>query len=257
MIELSHGPGDVPLFLVHAIGGTVFAYLPLAGELASTFRVYGLEAPGLSGPAGLAGGLDDLVSDYTKRIRAKQASGPYYLAGWSMGGVLAYEIASRLERAGHQVALLALLDAPFAMPGTARPGDRQLAGRFLADAARSLGWDTAELPDPRSTATARQLAWLAERMGAEVGDDQLRQRFDVFRAHSGMLAGYQPVHADRPQVRAPALVISADHSPNAPTRDLWPSLLSDPQVIRYGDADHYTLLQPPHARQIAVALMKI
>jgi thioesterase domain-containing protein len=78
--------------------------------------VLGLESPALSDPAVIAASLDDLVTDYTRRIRAVQPAGPYALGGWSMGGVIAFEVAQRLEQAGADIGLLVLLDAPFVIP---------------------------------------------------------------------------------------------------------------------------------------------
>jgi amino acid adenylation domain-containing protein len=115
LVELA-GQDGPPLFLVHAIEGTVTAYIPLAQELAGTVEVLGLESPALSDPAAIAASLDDLVTDYTRRIRAVQPAGPYALGGWSMGGVIAFEVAQRLEQAGADIGLLVLLDAPFVIP---------------------------------------------------------------------------------------------------------------------------------------------
>ena len=114
LVRLSSGPGELPLFLVHAVGGTVFSYASLARELAGTFAVSGLEAPGLH-RAATPSSLAALADEYTARIRAAQPDGPYRLAGWSMGGVVAFEITRRLEEGGAEVSLLALLDAPFAL----------------------------------------------------------------------------------------------------------------------------------------------
>jgi thioesterase domain-containing protein len=44
-------------------------------------------------------------------IRQVQPSGPYQLGGWSLGGVIAYEIAQQLQAAGQQVQMLALIDS--------------------------------------------------------------------------------------------------------------------------------------------------
>ncbi len=128
LVELGSGTGQLPLFLIHAVGGTVFAYAQLARELADTFGVYGLEAPGLSEAGATAASLAELVADYVTRIREVQPDGPYRLAGWSMGGVVAFEMARLLERDGAEVGLLALLDAPFAVP-RASPAGRGRAGR--------------------------------------------------------------------------------------------------------------------------------
>ncbi|HEY2550762.1 MAG TPA: hypothetical protein VGI64_09315, partial [Streptosporangiaceae bacterium] len=128
----------------------------------------------------------------------------------------------------------------------------QLAGQFVADAAHSLGWDTPGLPDPGTSTAAGQLAWLAGRLADGTGTGsseerdavtrQLGQRFEVFQAHIQMMNGYQPAS---PGVRAPALIVSADRSPNAPTRDLWPGVLDGPVSTLGVDSDHYAFLRPP------------
>jgi enterobactin synthetase component F len=127
LVVLGGAQAEPPLFLVHAIEGTVSAYTPLAQELGDAFRVYGLESPALNDPALIPSSLADLVTGYTRRIRAAQPDGPYALGGWSMGGVIAFEIARRLQQAGARVDLLVLLDAPFAIPADLPPPPQERA----------------------------------------------------------------------------------------------------------------------------------
>jgi amino acid adenylation domain-containing protein len=270
LTELSNGEGEQPLLLVHPVGGALASYTPLAGELAGTFRVLGLEAPGLARPGATAATLAALADDYTRRIRAAQPAGPYRLAGWSMGAVAAFEIAQRLERAGDQVSMLVLLDPPFAVPESFAAGEAELAGRFVADVAHSLGWDTTGAPDPGTATAAQQLGWLAGRLPAggtgpagpadpagraarDALEAQLRRRFEVFGAHSRMLAGYRPA---APPVRAPVLLVSAAHSPNAPAAAHWPALLAGPASTLPVDSDHYAFLRPPLVADVGTAILK-
>jgi len=184
-----------------------------------------------------------------------------------MGGVVAYEIARRLEKEGCQVRLLALLDAPFAMPRDRALDEDTLAAQFLDDATLSLGTDSQSRPDPANTPAAGQLAWLATHLlqttspnadlSADSGDlaalaVQLGQRFDVFRAHWQMIGGYEPEPS--PAVQAPTLIVSANDSPNAPTRDLWPKVLAGPVTTLPVDGDHYTFLRPPTVAKIAISI---
>ncbi|HEX9031712.1 MAG TPA: alpha/beta fold hydrolase, partial [Streptosporangiaceae bacterium] len=253
LVELARGPAERPLFLIHAVGGTVFAYARLAQELAGTFGVYGLQAPGLAEPGSTAPSLAGLVADYTRRIAEFQPAGPYRLAGWSMGGVIAFEVARRLELAGADVGMLLLLDAPFAIPGGGQPTEPAIAAQFAADVVVSLGLDAAGLPSP-ATSAAGQLSWLADRIGASdqpgamADGEQLRLRFEVFRAHTEMLAGYRPAG---PAVAAPALVVSAGRSPNAQARARWPEVLGGPVRVLTMNADHYSFLRPPAVGRVA------
>jgi amino acid adenylation domain-containing protein len=261
VVELTEGAAGPPVFLIHAVSGTVSAYPPLAQELAAAFNVYGLQSPGLDDIDAIDTSLADLVAGYTQRIQAAQPTGPYRLAGWSMGGVVAFEIARRLEQAGADVSLLVLLDAPFAVPADSTAGDAELAARFVADATHSLALNAADAPEPAAASPARQLAWLADRLAGAAGAAEratigggLERRFRLFAAHSRMVAGYRP---SAPGVRAPTLIISAANSANAPAAGRWQSLLgSGPvSVLRVG-SDHYAFLRPPLVTGIGAAIRK-
>jgi amino acid adenylation domain-containing protein len=246
VVRLTAATTAPPMFLLHPIGGTVTAYPALSQELAAAFTVYGVESPGLNG--GVAGTLTDLVADYTRRLREAQPDGPYRLAGWSMGGVIAFEIARRLERSGAEVGSLVLLDAPFAPGdswGTTDQAER--ARRFVEDAAQTTGLDLTSAPTEASA--AEQLDWLAARLAVE--NDLLHRRFDVFVAHSRMLAAYQPAG---PPIQAQTLIVSAVGSPNAPAREQWPRLLSGPVRVECVDSDHYAFLRPPLVAEVAAMI---
>ncbi|UJW36739.1 alpha/beta fold hydrolase [Saccharothrix sp. AJ9571] len=72
--------------------------------------VYGLQARGLTGIEPLPDSITAVAEDYVEQILRVQPAGPYYLLGWSLGGIVAHTIAERLERRGHEVGLLVLLD---------------------------------------------------------------------------------------------------------------------------------------------------
>src|SRR6185437_93600 len=128
-----------PLFLVHAIGGSAVPYLPLVELLDPAQPVYAFEAPGLHGGANRVGAtITSLARDYLGELRGVQPHGPYRLGGWSIGGVIAQQIAVELRAAGEQVALLALLDS---IPG--EPDDQ------VADPAVLLSWFAHDLANLR------------------------------------------------------------------------------------------------------------
>jgi hypothetical protein len=136
-----------------------------------------------------------------------------------------------------------------------------LAAQFVADALQSLGLDQAELPPPSEKSPDELLSWLAARLdsGRGVGGagelaDQLRTRFAVFSAHSRLLAGYEPV-SDADPVRAPALIVSASDSLNAPAADRWAQVLAGPVKTLRVTGDHYSFLRPPTVTEVAAALL--
>ncbi len=99
-----------PFFLVHGWGGDVFVFLGLARQLAPDQPAYGLQAVGLDGKSPRHTTLENMAAHYVQEIRSFQPEGPYYLGGYSMGGLIAFEMAQQLHRLGQRVALLALFD---------------------------------------------------------------------------------------------------------------------------------------------------
>ncbi len=99
------------LFCVHPAGGLSWCYATLARALGPDVAVYGLQARGLDLRAPLPATLDEMAANYLLRMRAVKSTGPYHLAGWSLGGIVAQAMAVRLAAAGEDVGVVALLDA--------------------------------------------------------------------------------------------------------------------------------------------------
>jgi thioesterase domain-containing protein/acyl carrier protein len=99
-----------PLFLMHMSGGDLTCYAKLAAHLGAHRSIYGLTPPdGMSYPIS----LESLAEGHVASILAVQPHGPYYVAGFCFGGLLAYEVARQLKAAGHEVAMLGVIDYPF------------------------------------------------------------------------------------------------------------------------------------------------
>ncbi|MFF5207511.1 amino acid adenylation domain-containing protein [Streptosporangium sp. NPDC000396] len=101
----------LPLFCVHPGAGLGWSYHGLLRHLGSDQPIYALQARVLSEPDYTAPSIEAMALDYLDRLREVQPSGPYRLAGWSMGGLIAHAMAVELRERGEEVGLLALLDA--------------------------------------------------------------------------------------------------------------------------------------------------
>jgi thioesterase domain-containing protein len=95
---------------VHPAGGHVFRFLDMARLLGPDQPFYGLQSQGLEDQKEPFTEVDAMASHYIKALRAVQPDGPYSLGGWSMGGVVAFEMARQLQAKGQKIALLALVD---------------------------------------------------------------------------------------------------------------------------------------------------
>jgi amino acid adenylation domain-containing protein len=110
LVTIKPDGGKRPLFLVHPAGGHVFPYIHLAQYLDPDQPCYGLQARGLEEGQEPHTRIEDMAAYYIEALQTVQPAGPYLLGGWSMGGVVAFEMAQQLHAQGHRVALLALLD---------------------------------------------------------------------------------------------------------------------------------------------------
>jgi amino acid adenylation domain-containing protein len=100
-----------PLFFVHGWGGSVFSFLDMARELPDDQPCYGIQAVGLDGKSDRHHTVEAMAEHYVREIVSFKPDGAIYLAGYSMGGIIAYEVAQQLHRQGRRVAMLALLDS--------------------------------------------------------------------------------------------------------------------------------------------------
>ncbi len=100
-----------PLFVVHPAGGLCWGYRTLAASLAPARTVYGLQSPALNPDVAVPESIDALAADYARRMIETWPDGPYHVAGWSVGGIIAQAIAVELAAAGRAVGLVAMLDS--------------------------------------------------------------------------------------------------------------------------------------------------
>ena len=122
-----------PFFLVHGIGGEVLSFQALARHLGADRPVYGLRADWHDGDAHVSR-IEEVAARYVEALLTVAPVGPYCLGGYSSGGVVAFEMAQQLHDVGHQVAMLAMLDA-FAPGSKPEPLTPQTIWRLVKNAA--------------------------------------------------------------------------------------------------------------------------
>src|SRR6185312_8784441 len=110
---------ESPLFCVHPFFGLAHCYIEFANLLGPNQPVYGLQSHGLEEGQQPLSTIQEMAAFYLQSIRSVQPSGPYRLAGWSMGGVIAFEMAQQLLAVGETVSFVGLLETRSRVHGLA------------------------------------------------------------------------------------------------------------------------------------------
>ena len=189
-----------PLFAVHPIGGGVFCYEALASILGEDRPLYGLQSQGLSGDEAPFTRMEDMAGYYISEMETVDPAGPYHLIGWSMGGLLVFEMARQLRARGREVALLALFDAQIPSEYDKVVADHQMSLLYsfaldfgLPLASLDLPWDVLlQWDESRQLQCILETAQEAEAIPREIGLRQVERLFRVFKFNARAIAHYVP-----------------------------------------------------------------
>jgi len=178
-----------PLFCIHGMGGHVTSFQPLAGKLIDGHPVYGLQGLGLDPGQTPQDSIEEMAAHYWNEIRMVQPGGPYYLAGWSMGGLIAIEMAQQAEKVGEKIAMLALLDTHLSVAAFEK---------LKLDDESIIRWIAPHLEIPVEELKKLSLDEQWERIAqeADVADGfgvvEIRRLAQVCRAHLAAMSRYSP-----------------------------------------------------------------
>jgi amino acid adenylation domain-containing protein len=249
-----------PFFCAHAVGGSVFSYVTLARRLGPTQPFYALQARGLMGTQEPHTRIEVMAADYINAIRQVQESGPYVLGGWSMGGLVAFEMACQLQRQGQQVALVALFDS--ITPYTARFRQENEEAMHVASFAFHLGLSPAEMANVSEQLLGfseeiqlKHLFRLAESKGIfpkGFNLAQLHHLFRVYRSNNEAALAYRPQACS-----APLALFRAVETMDEELTDTtygWSQLAAGPLEIEVVTGNHFTMLEEPHVSLLAQKL---
>lgn len=243
-------------FWLHPSGGNVLCYRDIAQRLEEEFRCYGITADMASRDRGQFISVEKMARRYLDQIRHIQPNGPYHLAGWSYGGVLAYEISQQLLALGENVESLVMIDTPIIESSIALK-DRQLVKWFISDLCEvddaSL-FDDINSSDPEVSALLEKSAQLARSKNflPDFSDIALDSLFSVFKRNLIALNEYRPTPL---KYVKKVLLICADENKEervaSNAGSTWQNLVSDESRCVTLKGNHYSLLKTPSTDQIS------
>jgi thioesterase domain-containing protein/acyl carrier protein len=110
LVIVQRGTDGTPIFIVHGAGGNVLNFRDLARAMSPSQPVYGLQAAGVDGVTRPHETIEAMAEAYLAEVRGVKPHGPYVFAGYSGGGIIAFEIARRVTAAGEPAPLLVFID---------------------------------------------------------------------------------------------------------------------------------------------------
>ena len=237
-----------PLFCVHPGIGLSWGYAGLVQYLPPDRPAYGLQLPTISGDGDYRT-VEQLAHRYVEEMQAIQPTGPYDLLGWSLGGVIAHAMAVELQRAGEEVATLAVMDSyPVG-------GEDPLVGRLeIRDLLRGLGLQTEGDGEMTYEHAARLID---ESFGTETGV----RGHDLERITAGYENSRWLAHHFVPRVYdGDLLIFPARRDGNGATRarsaDEWRPLVTGRIDERPVDCGHNEMIEPQSLAVIGPVLSR-
>ena len=224
-----------PFFCIHGVGGNVVGFRELARHMNPDFPFYGLQSQGLDGQHPCHATVEAMASHYISEMRSVQPKGPYFVGGFSFGGLVAYEIAQQLSSQGESAALVMMFDT---YPGDLEPLGSSLIKILLRPSRQHWFHEVPKRIKKRFRRTVRAL-----------GVPKLL--IDVRNANRNAAAQYvlRPYGGKATLVRAAEKSLRSSADPHR----AWEGLTNTLETHEIA-SDHYDLLIEPRVQDLAALL---
>lgn len=250
--------GLPPLFCFHPVGGNILCYQHLARSFGPDQPVYMIQSYGLEEGQVPHGSVEEMAAFYLAAVIARFPEGPYALAGWSFGGLVAYEAARQLLTRGQRVSALVLLDSVAVPDRIAELLSRDEAEYFATLFAEALPMDVDRL---RAMGAEGRLEYIMAEGRArgvfppDIDRPRMHRLLALFHAN-----GLAAVRYRAPALEMPVLLVRPEEiSPAALnlTEDPlqgWGSRALGGVRLCWVPGNHASMLGQPHVEVVAAAM---
>ncbi len=260
LVNIQPQGSRTPFFCVHPVGGQVISYAQLSQELGLEQPFYGLQSPPREFFPESSPSIEQMAALYNQEIRSLQPSGPYLLSGWSMGGLVAWEMAQQLIKDGETVGLLALIDTPppslyrEAIEGS---GEIPVLAQFALDMSRLVGRDPRPLAEQFSQAAAQDQWNMVQEtltsygmLAPKTAHAEMTALLNAFARNSLAMNNYSLRNSEQSVV-----FFRASETPEYFSK-AWATWAGGGVHIHLVSGDHYTMLRRPNVHTIAEILQR-
>ncbi|HEY9808121.1 MAG TPA: thioesterase domain-containing protein, partial [Halomicronema sp.] len=264
LVPLQTQGKEPPFFCVHPIFGVVFPYYELAFHLGKNQPFYALQPKGIDGQHPPLTSIEEMAAFYIQAMRTVQPKGPYYIGGWSFGGLVAFEMAQQLQKADEKIALLALLDSQ--APVSANKPSIWQTCKFLFTTVSRYIWPffldyfslTTLSENPKNKKSTFKFSQIVNLISNDSKQQifrevALRPIFPVFWANNQATLNYTP------QISPNRITLFKSNQENLNNKDStlgWHHLTTDKVDIIEIPGNHLTMVRKPHVKILAEQLKK-
>jgi amino acid adenylation domain-containing protein len=237
-----------PLFFIHGGMGTVIPFYEFSRHLNADQPVYALQAQGLIGEQPAQVSIESMARDYLAEIRQIQPEGPYSLCGWSMGGLIAFEMGRQLDAIGQNNTNVIMLDSgcPSENETFSEVANLQGFSIGLLDQPIHIKPNTEHVDDWLKNLLAQGIQ--NKKLAESTSLEEIRRLYRVYR--DNVLASYHYRPTAYPAMFT--LLRAADSLENHATPFLgWEQLIGISIKVLDTPGNHYSLLREPHAQALA------
>jgi amino acid adenylation domain-containing protein len=261
LVPIRESGSKPALYLVHGGGLHVLFYQNLIKYLDPDQPIYALQAKGLNGDEEPLDSIEDMAAHYIREIRAKNPAGPYCLAGYSLGGLIAWEMAKQLMGMGKDVPMLFLFDAVAKEEWTEHANSRWLKtmrktgfnlSLMLRNPAGAIGYKSNVLKLQFQHLKGKMLTAYRNNRTHEIEIDYLPYGKEVYEKSRAAYERYelQPLDIKVDLFKAKEQMF---YLPD-PKHYGWDKYALQGVIVHEIDGNHLTLFDDPHGKQVAEVL---
>ncbi|MET7680665.1 amino acid adenylation domain-containing protein [Streptomyces sp. NPDC005423] len=243
--------GPAELVLLHPSGGALFCYVPLVKALREDIGVIGFAADPRDADVAPEDGMAATAARIARALTARGLPRSCCLAGWSYGGVLAFEVGRQIERETGVRPPVVLLDAAYD-EDTVALDESTVRQRFVHDVARLAGRDgpavRAVLDDPAVGVAGIRRTLTELGIELDLTERELASRFETFRSCALSMQAYRPPGP----YGGPVTVLTA--SPGSAAEEQWRTVSTGRFRVESVPGDHYTLFSQPALGRVVAAI---
>ncbi len=277
LVEIQAKGEKTPLYFIHPAGGNVLCYYTLAQELADLHPFFGLQArfDSSASKRNLNNTLTDMAQVYLDKITTSTSGQPTLIGGWSMGALVAFEVAQLCQKSGQNLPVIAILDQAAPEVETSQSGSQDEADRlafFAAKVSLLVGQDLGLLADTlRNTSPLAQAALFLEKFKAHAlapehtRPEEFQGFLQMMLHHNQMSENYRPdvyegkivvFRAEQALQIDPQSAINASAHQHRPQDLGWQRYSAQPVEVISVPGNHVTMMTTPHVQTLAQRLKR-